>query len=71
MSRLRELVLYQAVRGDSVIVDDVLACDPLLKGADARAEMRRRACDCIRNFGEFSTDSVIRGRRLGSTYRYD
>jgi hypothetical protein len=64
-----DIVRYTAVRGQSVIVDDVLAVDPALRGRDAQAEIQRRAQACLVNFGERAGDRIIRGERYGITHR--
>ena len=66
-----DLVRYTAVRGDHVIADDVLACAPTMRGADAKAEMRRRARACVTNFGDMPSDRVIKGKHFGSAYRHE
>ena len=65
-----DIVRYTAVRGQSVVVDDVLAVDPALQGRDARAEIQRRAKACLTNFGERAGDCIIRGELYGITHRH-
>lgn len=65
-----DLVRYTAVRGQRVIVDDVLAVDPAQRGRDAKEDIRRRARACIINFGDLASDQIIRGERLGVTWRH-
>lgn len=64
-----DLVRYTAVRGQHVLVDDVLAVDPAQRGRDAKEEIGRRARACVRNFGEMAGDQIIRGERHGVTWR--
>jgi len=65
-----DLVRYTAVRGQSVLVDDVLAVDPAKRGQDAKDEIGRRARACVTNFGEQAGDMIIRGERSGVTWRH-
>jgi hypothetical protein len=65
-----DLVRYTAVRGQHVLVDDVLAVDPTKNGRDAKEEIRRRARACVTNFGELAGDQIIRGERCGVTWRH-
>lgn len=65
-----DLVRYSAVRGQTVLVEDVLAVDPTLRGTDASAEIGRRARACVTNFGDVAGDQIIRGERLGVTWRH-
>lgn len=64
-----DLVRYTAVRGQHVLVDDVLAVDPNQRGRDGKKEIRRRARACVINFGEVVGDQIIRGERLGVSCR--
>ena len=64
-----DLVRYTAVRGQHVLVDDVLAVDPTQRGRDGKEEIRRRARACVINFGELVGDQIIRGERQGVTCR--
>lgn len=68
--KTRDLVRYSAVRGQYVLVDDVLAVDPGQRGRDAIEEMQRRASACVKNFGELVGDQIIRGERYGVTWRH-
>lgn len=65
-----DLVRYTAVRGQQVLVDEVLAVDPAQRGYDAKDEIQRRARACVRNFGELASDQIIRGERYGVTWRH-
>ena len=65
-----ELVRYTAVRGQRVLVDDGLAVDAGRRGKDATAEIERLARACVTNFGELVGDQIIRGERLGCTWRH-
>lgn len=64
-----DLVRYSAVRGQHVLVDDLLVVDPALRGRDGKEEIRRRARACVINFGEQADDQIIRGERQGVTCR--
>lgn len=68
--KMMDLVRYSAVRGDRVLVEDVLAVDPACRGRDAKAEIQRRARACMTNFGEHPADRIVRGARLGITWRH-
>lgn len=65
-----DLIRYTALRGQRVLVDDVLTVDPAKRGRDAKEEMQRRARACVRDFGELSCDEIIRGERYGVTWRH-
>lgn len=65
-----DLVRYTAVRGQRVLVDDVLTVDPAQRGRDAKEEIRRRARACVTNFGELAGDQIIRGERHGIAWRH-
>ena len=69
MRKQLELVEHTAVRGPRMLVLDVLAVDPALRGRDATAEMQRRARACCRDFGELASDQIIRGARCGIAHR--
>ena len=64
------LVRYSAVRGNYVLVDDVLALDPAQRGKDAKSEIGRRALASVTDFGELASDKIIRGERYGVTWRH-
>ena len=65
-----DLVRYTAVRGQHVLVVDVFAVDPAKRGQDAKDAIGRRAHACVANFGEQAGDKIIRGERLGVTWRH-
>jgi len=64
-----QLIHFQAVRGNRVLVDDVLAIGTG-EVNKARSEITRRAQACCGGFGEHREDKVLQLENRGAAFRH-